>query len=175
MIGVAACLTPAEKLHVWAQVNDDVAHVNVHLDLSDWLGEPDEYDIEDEWNKVDDCPDPTAEYGVEISSWEIQNNPDYIPSETDLHKCQLIINKEQLKTMYPEYFDGIGKFKDYNYHISIEENAKPVIYPIRKVALALQSKLKKELESLVEQGIITPAEGPTDRVNSLVVREKLDV
>ena len=28
--------------------------------------------------------------------------------------------------------------------------------------------------SLVEQGIITPVEGPTDWVNSLVVREKPD-
>ena len=32
--------------------------------------------------------------------------------------------------------------------------------------------LKKELESLVEQGIITPVEGPTNWVNSLVIREK---
>ena len=74
--------------------------------------------------------------------------------------------------MYPECFNGIGKFKDYKYHISIEENAKPVVHPARKVALALQPKLKKELESLVKQGIITPVEGPTDWVNSLDVREK---
>ena len=81
------------------------------------------------------------------------------------------MSKEQLKNMYPECFDGIGKFKDYKYHISIEENAKPVAHPARKVALALQQKLKQELESLVEQGIITPVEGPTDWVNSLA-REK---
>ena len=34
-VGVAVCPTPAEKFHVPVQVNDDVAHVNVHLDLSD--------------------------------------------------------------------------------------------------------------------------------------------
>ena len=80
-----------------------------------------------------------------MSSPEIQNYPDNIPPATDLHKCLPITSKEQLKTMYPEYFDGIGKYKDYKYHISTEENAKPVIHPARKVALALQLKLKKEL------------------------------
>ena len=52
--------------------------------------------------------------------------------------------------MCPECFNDIGKFKDYKYHISIEENAKPVIHTARKVALVLQPKLKKRLESLVE-------------------------
>ena len=65
----------------------------------------------------------------------------------------------------------MGKFKDYKYHISIKENAKSVVHPARKVAFTLQPKLKKELESLVEQCIITPVEGPTNWVNSLVVRE----
>ena len=64
-VGVAAYPTPAEKQVVV------VVHANVHLVLSDWLGEPDEYDIEDEWNKVDDCPDNTAVHGVEMSSPEI--------------------------------------------------------------------------------------------------------
>ena len=115
----------------------------------------------DDWNKVDDCPDHTAVYGVEMSSQEIQNHPDYIPPENQSSQMPTD-HKEQLKTMYPGCFDGIGKFKDYKYHISIEENAKPVIHSVRKVALALQHKLKKELESLVEQGIVTPVEGPTD-------------
>ena len=123
---------------------------------------------------MNDCQDHTAVHGVERSSPVIQNHLDYIPLKTDLHKCPLITSKEHLKNMYPECFDGIGKFKDYKYHISIEGNAKPVVHPARKVVLALQPKLKKELESLVEQGIITPVEGPSNWVNSPVVREKPD-
>ena len=61
---VAACPTPSGKLQVPAQANDDVAHEHVYLDLSDWLGEWDEYDIEDEWNKMNDCPDHTAVHSV---------------------------------------------------------------------------------------------------------------
>ena len=101
-------------------------------------------------------------------------HPAYIPPVTDLQSRPPIMSKDQLRNMYPECFNGIGKFKNYEYHITLVDNAKPVIHPARKVALSLQPKLKKELESLVEQGIITPVEGPTDWVNSLVVREKPD-
>ena len=92
---------------------------------------------------MDDCQNHTAVHGIETSSPVIQNHPHYIPLKTDLHKCPPIMNKAQLKNMYPECFDGIGKFKDYKYHISMEENAKPVVHPARKVVLALPPKLKK--------------------------------
>ena len=51
------------------------------------------------------------------------------------------MSKEQLKTMYPECFDGIGKFNDYKYLISKEDNAKPVIHPARKVVLVIMNFL----------------------------------
>ena len=74
--------------------------------------------------------------------------------------------------MYPEWFYGIGKFKAYDYHITLEDNAKPVVHPLRKIALALQPKLDKELDEMVEQGIITPVNGPSDWVNALVICKK---
>ena len=74
--------------------------------------------------------------------------------------------------MYHECFTGIGTFKNYNYHIELDENAKPVVYPVRKIALALIPKLDKELDSRLADGIIVPADEPIDCINSLVVREK---
>ena len=74
--------------------------------------------------------------------------------------------------MYPECFYGIGKFKDYEYHITLEDNAKPVTHPPRKIPLALQSMLDKELDEMVEQGIITPVNGPSAWVNALLIHEK---
>ena len=44
----------------------------------------------------------------------------------------------------------------------------PVIHPPRRVPEALREPLKKELEALVQQGIITKVDEPTDWVNSLV-------
>ena len=49
--------------------------------------------------------------------------------------------------MYPECFTGIGTFKNYKYHIELDKNAKWVVHPERKIALALIPKLDKELES----------------------------
>ena len=74
--------------------------------------------------------------------------------------------------MYPECFTGIGKFKDFEYHINVDKNVKLVVHAPRKIALSLQGKLEKELEEMVRQGIIAPVEGHSDRVNSLVIREK---
>ena len=74
--------------------------------------------------------------------------------------------------MYPEYFSGIGTFKDYRYHIELDPKVKPVIHPPRKTALSLQPKLERELDETVKQIITVPVDEPTDWVNSLVVREK---
>ena len=49
---------------------------------------------------------------------------------------------EQLRCMYAEYFYGMGKFKDYEYHITLEDNAKAVIDPPRKIPLALQPNVR---------------------------------
>ena len=74
--------------------------------------------------------------------------------------------------MYPECFTGIGKFKDFEYHINVDKNVKLVVHAPRRIALSLQGKLEKELEEMVRQGIIAPVEGHSDWVNSLVIREK---
>ena len=79
-------------------------------------------------------------------------------------------SREQLRTIYPEYFTGIGTFENYKYHIELDKNAKPVVNSVRKIALALIPKLDKELDSA--DGINVPVDKQTDWVNSLVVREK---
>ena len=74
--------------------------------------------------------------------------------------------------MYPECVTGISTFNNYKYHIELEKNAKPVVHPVRKIALTLILKLDKELDSMLADGIIVPVDESTDWVNSLVVREK---
>ena len=59
-----------------------------------------------------------------------------------------------------------------NILLLLEDNAKPVIHPPRKIPLTLHPKLDKELDEIVEQGIITPVNGPSDWVNALVIHEK---
>ena len=46
-----------------------------------------------------------------------QDGDDYIRPNADLEMKPQITGKEQLKHMYSECLDGIGEFKDFEYHI----------------------------------------------------------
>jgi hypothetical protein len=70
-----------------------------------------------------------------------------------------------LVNKYKNNFIGVGKFKK-PYHIEIEENAKPVVNPIRKVPFALHEQLKKHLNELENTDIIRKVEGCAEWVNS---------
>ena len=61
--------------------------------------------------------------------------------------------------MYPECFTGLGKFKDFEYHLNVDKNVKLVVDAPCRIALSLQGKLEKEVEEMVRQGIIAPEEG----------------
>ena len=98
--------------------------------------------------------------------------PNYIHPESDIKSIPSINSRQQQRAMYPECFTGIGTFKNYKYHIELDKNAKPVVHLVRKIVLALITKVAKVLDSMLADGIIVPVEEPTDWVNALVVREK---
>lgn len=72
---------------------------------------------------------------------------------------------------YKDVFQDIGCLPN-QYKIRLKENAEPVIHAARKVPLALKERLRKELKSLIDKGIVRKVEEPTDWVNSLVIVEK---
>ncbi|KAI0230692.1 Retrovirus-related Pol polyprotein from transposon 17.6 [Lamellibrachia satsuma] len=75
---------------------------------------------------------------------------------------------------YSDLFDNtLGKLP-VKYKITIDPSITPVIRPVRSVPVALKQKLKSELEVMVEKGIITPVNEPTDWVSALVVVKKKD-
>ena len=131
-----------------------------------------EYQVVSEVPKVGEiCQPPAEESEVSVDminqaqaisdyiseGWE----PEYDVEEQWYHMDELDqLANEQLRCMYPGCFYGIGKFKDYEYHITLEDNAKPVIHPPWKIPLELQPKLDKELNEMVSQGIIIPVNGP---------------
>ena len=57
---------------------------------------------------------------------------------------QCPLSKEEVLTKYPNVFQGTGKLHG-QYKLEIEEDAKPVIHPSRRVPVALKEKLKHEL------------------------------
>ena len=144
--------------HMYEMANNDAS-----ASFSEWLG-PENVDITEDWLDGDSNSGEVNEVG--------SCNSNYIQPDSELHTRPPIRNKEALKEMYPECFTGIGKFKDFEYHINVDMNVKLVVHAPWRIALSLQGKLEKELEEMVRQGIIAPVEGHSDWVNSLVIRGK---
>ena len=81
------------------------------------------------------------------------------------------LSMEEVLKEYPDVFQGAGKLKG-QYKLKIEENAKPVVHPPRRVPVALKGKLKRELERLQSLWIIEKIIEPTPWVSSLVIVQK---
>ena len=75
--------------------------------------------------------------------------------------------KKELLIQYEDCFKGVGCFPG-KFHFTLDPTVPPVIHPPRRVPEALREPLKKELDALVQQGIIIKVDEPTDWVNSLV-------
>ena len=80
-------------------------------------------------------------------------------SRTNLHSTDATLNftKESIVD-HPEYvhlFRGIGRFKCNPVHIMTKQNGVPIQKPPRKVRIAMRDQLKKESDSMEEQGIIS--------------------
>ena len=81
------------------------------------------------------------------------------------------ITEDDLLQDYKDVFTGIGLFPG-EHRIEIDPNVNPVIHAARKIPIALQKRLKEELDEMQKKGVIVPVEAPTDWVSSLVVVEK---
>ena len=58
------------------------------------------------------------------------------------------------------------------YKIRLDRNSTPVGRPPRKVPLAIEECVKRELEGMVKIGAITPVSEPTEWVSQMVAARK---
>ena len=56
--------------------------------------------------------------------------------------------------------------------MELDPNAKPVIHPPKKIPASVHQKLKKELDEMEKDVVISKVTSPTEWVNSLVIAEK---
>ena len=73
---------------------------------------------------------------------------------------------------YPELFEGIGKLKNAEVTLHIDESVPPVAQATRRISFHMRKAVAKELINLEEQGIIEKVEGPTPWVSPLVIIPK---
>lgn len=89
-----------------------------------------------------------------------------------VHSCEA---GTEIVDNYPRVFDGVvGKFQGAA-HLSLNESARPVALPARKVPIAMRKKFLVELQRLVRLGVITKVDEPTDWVSQVAIVTKKSV
>ena len=80
--------------------------------------------------------------------------------------------KSKVADKYTKLFEGLGVMKD-SYRITLKEDAKPFQVSVpRKVPFPLYQKTKEELDRMLETGIISRVDQPTDWCAPMVVTPK---
>ena len=78
---------------------------------------------------------------------------------------------EDLKKLYPNSFDRLGSLKG-AYNIRVDPTVKPATHARRKVPIESKKAIDKELDSLIEEEIITEQVEPTPWVSSVTFPRK---
>ena len=79
---------------------------------------------------------------------------------------------ENLIEEYDDLFHGLGKLKNYQIKLHIDENIPPVAQPHRRVPFHVRKQLEEQLRRDEELGVIERIEGPTPWVSPIVVAPK---
>lgn len=83
--------------------------------------------------------------------------------------------KSKVADKYLKLFEGLGVMKD-SYHITLKEDAKPFQLSVpRKVPFPLYQKTKEELDRILETGVISRVDQPTNWCAPMVVTPKSTV
>ena len=98
--------------------------------------------------------------------YTVESSPPTPPTQQAKHPGDQL-EKKRILAEYADCFEGVGCFPG-EYTITVDPKIPAVIHAPRRVPVALQEPLRKELENLTKQGIIAKVERPTDWVNSCV-------
>ena len=113
---------------------------------------------------------------VEIKDSDAIRRPDtsggHVFSVEDVMSSSRPLTKEQVIEMFPDVFDeGLGLLEG-EYHIRLNDSAKPVQHAPRRGQVALRSKIKDTLEELHSAGVIEPVSKPTPWISSMLAVPK---
>ena len=76
-----------------------------------------------------------------------------------------------LQKLYPDGFNGIGKFEG-EYHIVVDPDVPPVVHAPRKCPIHIEDDIRKELDEMIGLGVMKPVTEPTDWVSSVAYSQK---
>ena len=94
-------------------------------------------------------------------------------SDASLGQVTPIPNTKALMDIYPDRFEGIGRFPG-KYHIDTKPEVNPVIHPPRKYPIHLKEEIQAELDKMMEMDVIEhiPENESTEWLSSLAFSRK---
>nr|XP_037288891.1 uncharacterized protein LOC119181752 [Rhipicephalus microplus] len=73
---------------------------------------------------------------------------------------------------YEDVFEGLGQLEGIVYHLKLKPGSQGVVKPARRIPIALQSKVKAELDRMETAGVIVKVTEPTEWASNMVVVTK---
>ena len=67
---------------------------------------------------------------------------------------KLITNKEMILQVYPDVFQGVGKFLGADYHIQIDSSVPPKQTPYKPVPIHFKEMFQHELNKMLQAGVL---------------------
>ena len=97
------------------------------------------------------------------------------PSSPQAYSITSEGNSVDIVKNFADVFSGVGKLKDYQLKLHINNDVKPVAQPVRRLPFGLREKVDQKLDELLKEDIIEEVpSGPTEWVSPLVVVPKPD-
>ena len=109
--------------------------------------------------------------GGSLLSWRTSTDLELLKVVKPI-KHQRVLTVDQLTTKYRSLFQGLGKLKNYQVHLHIDEGVPQVAQPHRRVPFHVGKQLEEQLSKDETLGAVERVEGPTPWVSPIVVAPK---
>ena len=87
---------------------------------------------------------------------------------------KLMTSKEQIPANYSDVFNGIAHFPGSPYHIQVHTSVKPRQTFCQPIPVYLKEAFKKEIDKMLQVGVLKPVNQATPWINSFVLVEGKD-
>ena len=107
------------------------------------------------------------------SPFNVQDSPQ-VPTVKQHRPHKMITIKDHIMRHYPHVFEGIGKFPGSPYTIPLDPSIQPKQTPCRPVPKHLKETFKKEIDKMLQAGVLKPVTEATPWINSFMLVESKD-
>ena len=111
---------------------------------------------------------------VEASSPSNVHDSLQVPTMKQHRSHKMITSKDHIMRHYPHVFKGIDKFPGPPYTIHLDPSVQPKQTPCRPVPIHLKETFKKEIDKMLQGGVLKPITEATPWINSFVLVELKD-